>query len=128
MDKQWTSFVIVFIPFAIAMFVLSQMFLRYVYNYDVKGDRVRVVLFRLIPCMTIRITDIREIEERSPLELWKLTPVLKFGNRLWGDCVLIQKKRGLIRSIVITPDNAHEFVERIREIERQQRNTADNVP
>jgi hypothetical protein len=111
---------------ALALFLHA--FMRYVYNYDVKGDRVRVVLFRLIPWMTIRIADIREVEECYPLELWKLTPVLKFGNRLWGDCVLIRKKRGLIRSIVITPDNAHEFVEQVREIERQQLRTTGNTP
>ena len=109
-------FGIVTIP---VLLLFLHLFMRYVYNYDVEGDRVRVVLLRFIPVMTIKIANIGEIEERSPVELWKLTPVLKFGNRLWGDCVLIQKKRGLVRSVVITPDNAHEFVERVKEIERK---------
>jgi hypothetical protein len=97
------------------------LFTRYVYNYDVKGDRVRVVLFRLIPIMTIKIGNIKKIEECSPAELWKLTPVLKFGNRLWGGCVLIQKKRGLVRALVITPDDAHEFVEHVKQISLKEK-------
>jgi len=98
--------------------------MRYGYNYDVEGDRVRVVLFRFIPVMTIKIANIREIEKRSAAELWKPTPSLKFGNRLWGDTVLIQKKRGFIRSIVITSDNANEFVEHVKEIERKVQQVA----
>ncbi len=118
-----TSFIIGFAIVGTATIALLQTCLRYVYNYDIKGDCVRVVLFRLVPLMTIRISDIREIKESPPIELWKPTPALKFGNRLWGACVLIHKKRGLIRRVVITPDNAYEFVEQVKRIERERQRT-----
>jgi len=65
--------------------------------------------------MTIAISNIREIRECPPIELWKPTLVLKFGNRLWGDCVVIQKKSGLFRSVIITPDNPEEFIKSVQE-------------
>ena len=119
-SKQLTSFVIGSAIFGAATIALLQTCLRYVYNYDVRGDHVRVVLFRRIPLMVIRISNIREIKEAPPIELWKPTCALKFGNRLWGACVLICKKRGLIRRIVITPDNPHAFVEQVNRIEQEQ--------
>lgn len=61
--------------------------------------------------MTIRASEIREVREAPPTELWKPTLALKFGNRLWGGCVVISKRRGLMRRIVLTPDNPHEFAE-----------------
>jgi len=112
--------VIWFIIGLVVIIALLQRFLRYVYDYEVKCDRVRVLLFRLFPVMIIRISNIGEIRECSPTELWKPTFALKFGNRLWARCVLIRKRRGLIRSIVITPSNPNGFVENIKEIQREQ--------
>ncbi|MBF6570177.1 MAG: hypothetical protein IVW54_15005 [Candidatus Binataceae bacterium] len=99
---------------------LAQLFLRDVYDYDIEDAKVRVLLFRLVPVMTIRISNIRDISECSPTELWKPTFALKFGNRVWARCVLIRKRRGLIRSVVITLGNPHEFAEQIKEIQRKQ--------
>ena len=117
------SFAIAFVIFVAVMMAFGQLFLRYVYDYDIGDAKVRVLLFRLVPVMTIRISNIRDITECSPMELWKPTFALKFGNRVWARCVLIRKKRGLIRSIVITPGNPREFVERIKEIQREQART-----
>jgi type IV secretory pathway VirB6-like protein len=124
LGKQLISFVTGLVIVGIATIVLLQLFLRYIYDYEIKGDQVRVLLFRVVPVMTIAISNIREIKECPPIELWKPTFVLKFGNRLWGDCVLIRKNRGLLRSVVITPDNAHEFVEHVKEIEGKEQHTS----
>jgi hypothetical protein len=116
MDSHLALWIGGFIVFALTLF---QVCFRYVYGYDITRDQVRIMLFESVPLMRIRIADILEISERSHTELWKLTLALKFGNRLWGKCVLIRKKNGLIRSIVITPDDAHAFVERVRAITRE---------
>jgi hypothetical protein len=119
-SKQLTSFIVGLTVVGTVTIVLFQTCLRYVYSYDIKDDNVRIVLFRLVPLMTIRISNIREIKESPPMELWKPTFALKFGNRLWGECVVICKKRGFIRRIVITPDNAREFVEDVKQAREQE--------
>ena len=94
---------------------LAQLFLRYVYGYDIKGGHIRFLLFRSVPLFGIRISEIREIRECSGGGLWKPSLALRFGNRLWGDCVVIQKKSGLFRSVIITPDNPEEFIKSVQE-------------
>jgi len=99
---------------------LAQLFLRYVYGYDIRDGRVRFLLFRSVPLFGIPISEIWEVRECSGRDLWKPGFALRFGNRLWGNCVMIQKKSGLFRSVIITPDNAQEFIERIQEAKRRE--------
>lgn len=127
MNRQLPSFILGFAVVGAITIVLLQVCLRYVYSYDIRDGDIRIVLFRFVPLMKIRISNVQEIKERPPMELWKPTVALKFGNRLWGACVLICKKRGFIRRIVITPDNAHEFVERVRQAERERQSAAGNA-
>ncbi len=41
--------------------------------------------------------------------------VLRCGNRLWGQIILIRRKKGIFKTILITPNNADKFISKIRE-------------
>ena len=85
-SKQLTSFVIGSAIFGAATIALLQTCLRYVYNYDVRGDHVRVVLFRRIPLMVIRISNIRDKETLPPIKPGNqpvhLSSAIDFGARV----------------------------------------------
>jgi hypothetical protein len=70
------------------------------------------VLFSAIPVFRIPIAEVVQVTRPSPRGLW-LNPwyAFRFGNRIWGETVLIKRKRGLIKSIVITPDDPERFIE-----------------
>jgi hypothetical protein len=91
--------------------------LRYIYNYKIEGDRIAVKLFSTMTVMRIRIDDILEIRQCSSRELLMPSFALRLGNRLWGEAVVIRKRRGLFRAIIMTPDNAAGFVEEVRRIQ-----------
>ena len=95
--------------------VLAQLLLRYVYGYDIRGGRIRFLLFGSIPLFGIPISEVREVRECSGKDLWKPGFALRFGNRLWGDSVVIQKRSGLFRSVIITPDDTREFIKAVQE-------------
>ena len=91
--------------------------LRYIYDYEIEGDRIAVKLFSAIPVMRIRINDILEIRGCSFRELLMPSFALRLGNRVWGKGVVIRKKRGLFRTVIMTPDNPAGFIEEIRRIQ-----------
>ena len=66
--------------------------------------------------MRVRFRDVTEIRKITYKEaILRLSPLtLHFGNRLWGDIVLIKKSKGLNRSLVITPDNAERFIDDVK--------------
>jgi hypothetical protein len=74
-----------------------------------------LIIFWFIPIYKISYSKIEKIKKCSFKELGptKLF-LLRLGNRFWGDFVLIQKK-GFIKSVVITPDNADKFLKKIQQ-------------
>jgi hypothetical protein len=93
-------------------FVILQFALRFIYSYDIKNGAIRIVLFSVIPVARIPISGVVQVACASPRSLW-LNPwyALRLGNRLFGAAILIKRRRGLIRSIVITPDDPDRFIE-----------------
>jgi hypothetical protein len=90
----------------VLVFLLGQFLLRFIYSYDIKGGAIRILLFYAIPMIRIPISQVVKVTRPSTVELW-LNPfcAVGFGNRLIGNAVLVQKKRGLIKSIIITPND-----------------------
>ena len=62
--------------------------------------------------MRMPFTDIVEIRKMSFKEslLANEFSTLRFGNRIWGDIILIRKSKGLFKNIMITPDNSEMFI------------------
>jgi hypothetical protein len=113
-----------FVIGAVVVVALTVMFAhishRYVYGYDIKNYRIRLLLFNLVPLLEIPIADIQEVRVCSAKDLWRPSFAFRCGNRMWGECVLIQKKSGFVRTIIITPDNSAEFIERVKTIQTNQ--------
>ena len=91
--------------------------MRYLYNYKIEGDGIAVKLFSAITVMRMRISDILEIRQCSFKELLMPSFAFRLGNRLWGETVMIRKRRGLFRTIIMTPDNAAGFIEEVRRMQ-----------
>jgi hypothetical protein len=104
-------------PIIVACFLalsvlFAQFVLRFVYSYDIKGGAIRILLFSVIPIIRIPISQVVQVTRPPTDQLW-LNPfyAFRFGNRLIGNAVLVKKKRGLIKSIIITPDDPDRFID-----------------
>ena len=80
---------------------------------------MQILLFRFLPIMSIRCSDIISIKKVSkthflkPSWIWQSAlTTLSAGNRLLGPAVLIQKK-GWFEYVAIAPDNADEFIAKV---------------
>jgi hypothetical protein len=96
------------------MFGLTMLFCNYtlpiLYGYRVSDSGIWVVVLHLLPVYRISFHNIKEIRRSAPGELGPTKVfLLRLGNRIWGEPVLI-RKRGLFRSVVITPDKPDEFI------------------
>jgi len=90
---------------------------RHIYDYQIKEQSICVLLFRRIPLINIPINDISEIQKLLYKEVFLrkgTLMALSLGNRMWGDVILIRKKNGIVRTILITPDNADWFIQQVK--------------
>jgi hypothetical protein len=83
--------------------------LRFIYNYRFTGSAVEVVLFHAIPVYRIPVANIKWCRKASWRELGLGGLTLRLGNRLVSRCVLIEKRTGWLRHIVITPSDPDGF-------------------
>jgi hypothetical protein len=81
-------------------------------SYEIKAGEIRILVFSSMPIVRIPISNVAQVTHPSPRQLW-LNPLyaLRLGNRLFGGAVLIRKRRGLIKSIIITPDDPAQFID-----------------
>ncbi len=94
--------------------LLVQFTMRYIYNYQIRDTAIEIVLFGKIPIRRIPYNNIAEIRKLPfkvvlPLSI-EMFSALSFGNRVWGTGVLVRKKKGMIKQILITPDNPDRFI------------------
>jgi hypothetical protein len=87
--------------------------LRFVYGYRVENHAVEIVLFHALPVYRVPVDDIELIQKVSWSELGAGGSILRLGNRLAGQCVLIQRRGGRFQRIVITPDDADGFISQV---------------
>lgn len=107
-----------YILLALLLIVLTgtafQLFGRYLYNYRLTDDSIQLVVAGVVPVMTIRYAEIARIREASFGQALKSGLfTLRLGNRIIGGIVLIQRKKGLIRSILLTPDDVPTFLRQV---------------
>ncbi len=100
------------------IFLLCQYTLRYIYSYRIKNEQIQIILFGVIPIRRIPIADIQSVEKyRLSIKtlLWLrnffMIPTFteRWRNRVLGDAILINK-HGLTSHVIISPDNAEEFL------------------
>ena len=99
----------------IAVFILwSAVGLRLLYDYRINDETIEVRLFHLLPICRVPIADISDVSKTSWRQLGMDTVALRFGNRVFGPCVLIQKNKGRFRRVVITPADADAFIDAVK--------------
>jgi hypothetical protein len=96
-ERTLVIFVAGLVAAGVVATLAAQLLFRHIYDYDVSNGRIRVLLFRHIPIFAVSISDIQEIRKISGKELRKPRVALRLGNRVWGDCVLIQKSSGFFK-------------------------------
>jgi hypothetical protein len=77
-------------------------------------DAIEFVMFGNLRVWRSSFTDISDIRPLSFAALF-VYPALHLMNRPFGQCVLICRRRGVFRSVIITPDQPQEVVRFIRE-------------
>ena|SRR6266508_1006192 len=110
---------------AILAACLLQFFGRYFLSYVVTEESVKIVLFRFLTVLRIEYRDIAGVELLSFKDsLWP-SLAWRFGNRLFfKEVVVIEKRKGIFSRVIITPDNAREFVAQMSRNLRDGRNWA----
>lgn len=99
--------------------LLIQVIGRYIYNYRIGPSGIVFLFLMFFPTTRIGFRNIAEIKVVSYRECssWNrdMFFALRAGNRIFGKIVLIRKRKGFRRVVLITPDNAEEFVRIVRE-------------
>jgi len=103
----------VFILGLAAFFLAAQYGQPYIWGYRLSAEGVEFVVFGAIRVWLVRFADITIIRE---FPVWGLffgpnaRVALYLRNRIFGRNVLLRRKKGLIRQIVITPGEPAQFV------------------
>ncbi|SPP63195.1 hypothetical protein [Nitrospira lenta] len=90
-------------------------YMNRVYVHDVSGDAIRVRLFGLVTLRKVSLKDIETIEVVRRLEL--PDPTVMFHAEQWPgkpfaeEGILVRKRTGISRTLLMSPDNPRSFVE-----------------
>lgn len=87
--------------------------LRFLYGFRVCNHAIEVVLFGVFPVYQVRVEDVAEIKKVPWRDLRIGGGILRLGNQFAGQCVLIQKRTGWFRRVVITPKNPDAFISQV---------------
>jgi hypothetical protein len=109
-------------PNALALILLSvalvasafQSVGRYIISYKLAKASILVTVFGIVPVGSIPYRDIETMQEVKFTDTLKPNLLtLRFGNRIFGNIVLIKKSRGILKTILITPDDPANFIEEV---------------
>lgn len=106
---------LVIVAFVFFVFGMFHVFGRYFMTYRLSDTHLRII--GVFAFVSIAYKDITDIAVVPPGTLWRVLlsfDMLRLGNRLWGRAVLIKRRSGLFRQLIITPDSADEFVAQIK--------------
>jgi len=113
-----------FIQVALALLVLIggyQLFGRFLLRYQLSENHLRVTLFGFWPLLRIPYSEIEDVSYLQSGDGWSVaggsfarTTIFRLQHRLWSDAVIIYRRRGLLRSILISPANGSDFASTLR--------------
>lgn len=120
MEKLTHIVIPVIVFFTCAIFVFQYLW-RYIYNYRISERGIEILLFGIMPLMCMHFKDIVEIKIVPLSQIWPWVSIrmfftLRYGNRFWGQAVLVRRQHGIFRAVIITPDDAENFVEKVKAI------------
>ena len=87
--------------------VVGQYVLPQIYNYGLTSARFEVRLFNRFPIYTIALHDITSVAPRRFAigNLAATFTTLRFGNRIFGRAIVIERRNSFPRYLVVTPDD-----------------------
>jgi len=91
--------------------------LRYIFQYKISDGILRVELFGRVPLRRVRLEDIQEARIISPWPFSEHFSIDTLFAEAWPSRVfirkgvLIRKKRGLSRRLVLTPQDPTKFID-----------------
>jgi len=91
---------------------------RHFYNYQLAHDALFIKPLGLFKLIKIKYSDILEIKiiPFSRANLFFFLLHIRFGYRLWGEgAIMIKKRTGFSRLIIITPDYPKAFIENVQQ-------------
>lgn len=88
--------------------------LPWLYDCRVQGQNIEIVLFRILPIYRLRLTNVASVAKLSRKELAIKGSTLGLGNRPFGEFVLVTKRKGPFRRLVLTPADADAFINEVR--------------
>ncbi len=88
--------------------------LPWLYDCRVQGKSIEIVLFRMLPIYRLRLANVASVAKLSRKELAIKGATLGLGNRPFGEFVLVTKRKGPFRRLVLTPADADAFVNEVR--------------
>lgn len=109
--------VLAFIGFALLLFWWFYAGMRFVISYRIREGAVDVRLMKLLTIVRLRPRDVVKVEKVRALSLRAVVSsqlAASLGNRLWGDCLIVTKRRGIVRRILITPDDVDAYGRALR--------------
>jgi hypothetical protein len=93
--------------------ILCGPILGLLYGYRVSGRAIEITLFHVLPVYRLPIDNVESIGKTTSGELGIDWSVLRLSNHLTTEGVLIKKRKGWFRRIVITPSDADEFIKKV---------------
>ena len=110
--------------YVIIVYIFFYLYFQYVSPYIVRyqftDDCIIKYILHIIPIFKLRYSTVLEIRKITYFELvnpltYNFLPTLSLGYRIWGgEIVLIRTAQGFFRNIIITPDNAEEFIHTVK--------------
>lgn len=91
-------------------------FMSAIYHHELSGNAIRVRFLGFITLRKVDLKDIESIEVVNTLELPDPTIMFhaeKWPGKLGKEGVLIHKRSGLSRVLLMSPENPREFVESV---------------
>lgn len=91
---------------------------RHYYNYKLANDALYIKPLGLFKLIKIRYSDIEEVKiiPMSKAILYFFLIHIRFGYKLWGEgAIMIKRKTGFSRLIIITPEYPKVFIEEIQQ-------------
>jgi hypothetical protein len=96
-------------------FIIWQYGLRLIYAYRITDKAIEI---RLLNIATIKKISFADIIEVWPATFWDLMPfsnakalgVVRWGNRLLGNIVILRLKHHMFNYVALTPDDRDAFV------------------
>lgn len=86
------------------------------YDYHINGVFLVAAFFKRLPIYSLNINEISYIEKHRWNEYFLFKRYLASSNRWRSEFIIIQTHREFYTPLLLTPDNADEFVSQLRKI------------